>query len=58
MSVCFKLIERFDRTSGERGPFASPFGFATEAPDVPPNLAGPFTKVYGYPVRQVCAVGD
>lgn len=56
--VCDILMRRFGRTSGESSAFASPFGFALEAPNVPPDLAGPFTKVYGYPVRQVYVVGD
>jgi hypothetical protein len=58
MPICYKLLQRFGRTVGEGGPFASPFGFAIEAPNVPPDFAGAFTKVYGYPVRQICAIGD
>jgi hypothetical protein len=58
MPICYKLMDRLGRTSGESGPFASPFGFAIEAPNAPSHLAEPFIKVYGYPVRQVCAIGD
>jgi hypothetical protein len=58
MGVCFKLMERFGKTDGVSGPFASPFGFALEAPNVPEHLAASFEKVYGYPVHQVCVVGD
>jgi hypothetical protein len=58
MPVCIKLMMRFGKTTGELGPFASPFGLAWDAPDVPSHLATPFEKVYGYPLRQVCVLGD
>jgi hypothetical protein len=58
MPICAKLRQRFGVATGESGPFASPYGFAIEAPDVPPDLAAPFANVYGYPVKQVCAIGD
>jgi hypothetical protein len=58
MPICSKLMERFGLAPGECGPFACPSGFGLHAPDVPANLALPFQTVYGYSVRQVCAIGD
>jgi hypothetical protein len=58
MDVCHKLDMRFDRTSGQSGPFASPIALVVEAPNVPEHLAVPFEKIYSYPFRQVCVMGD
>jgi len=58
MPICMTLMQRFGKTTGRPGPFAVPFGFAFEAPNVPAHLAEPFSKVYGYPVQQVCVIGD
>jgi hypothetical protein len=58
MDVCYKLDMRFGRTSGETGAFASPIALVVEAPNVPEHLAVPFEKVFGYPFRQVCVIGD
>ena len=58
MDVCYKLDMRFGRTSGQSGAFASPIALVVEAPNVPEHLAVPFEKIYGYPFRQVCVMGD
>ena len=58
MDVCFKLMVRFGEGDGQSGPFASPGAMVVIAPAVPQDLAAPFEKVYGYPVRQVCVIGD
>jgi len=58
MPVCNQLTRRFGVGTGECGPFACPFGFGLDAPDVPSDLDRPFKNVYGYSVKQVCATGD
>jgi hypothetical protein len=58
MDVCHKLANRFGRTARQDGAFASPIALVVEAPNVPEHLAVPFEKVYGYPFRQVCVIGD
>jgi hypothetical protein len=57
MEACHKLDARFGRTGGQAG-FAAPLALVVEAPNVPEHLAVPFEKVYGYPFRQVCVIGD
>lgn len=57
MPICGQLFARFGWGAGEDG-FAPIIGFGVDAPKAPPEFDVPFTKVYGRPIRQVCAIGD